>query len=206
MPVNAGCCLKNWTNCCGSAGRGRAGVPVRILFCPIHLWTFRSLAHRGPARNHRADEYRELLAIHARVRDLTGFTRPQTIRATSRLPQACAYLRSVTIEGDPLSLRSEASRRLTALFVVPMRVATSSCVKPDCLRASSSAPSVAYSSSRGQRRPDRAVRHHPHVGFPGTPPPRGLKGVGSGSRQIADARRFMPPGDAHAERQMRELP
>ena len=56
------------------------------------------------------------------------------MRTTSRLPQACAYLRRVENDGEPLSLRSDASSRLTALLVVPMRTANCSCVSPDFLR------------------------------------------------------------------------
>ena len=43
---------------------------------------------------------------------------------TKRLPQACAYLRSVANEREWFSRRIEASRPDTALLVVPMRAAT----------------------------------------------------------------------------------
>ena len=71
----------------------------------------------------------------------------QTILMISRLPQAWAYLRRVAKEGECLSFRIEACSGDTALLVVPMRAATSSCVRPACLRASSTALSAGYYSS-----------------------------------------------------------
>ena len=71
----------------------------------------------------------------------------QTIVTTSRLPHAWAYLRKVAKDGECVGLRREASRRETALLVVPMRAATSSWVRPASLRACSSVASAAYSSS-----------------------------------------------------------
>ena len=63
---------------------------------------------------------------------------PYTNCNSTRLPQAFAYLRIVSNVGEWRGSRSELSRRETALLEVPIRMAISSWVRLDCLRASSS--------------------------------------------------------------------
>src|SRR5205814_10171574 len=67
-------------------------------------------------------------------------------RISRRHPTACAYLRSVAIEGECRWLPPPASSRATAGVFVPIRAATSACVSPACRRAFSSSSSRANSS------------------------------------------------------------
>ena len=62
------------------------------------------------------------------------------MRTTARAPTALAKRWTVRIDGVPLPL----SMRATTLWVVPMRAATSPCVRPACVRA-------AISSGKKQR-------------------------------------------------------
>src|SRR5205823_7253358 len=68
-------------------------------------------------------------------------------RISRRHPAACAYLRSVAIEGECRWLPPPASSRATAGVFVPIRAATSACVSPACRRALSSSSSRANSSA-----------------------------------------------------------
>ncbi len=54
-----------------------------------------------------------------------------SIRTTARAPTALAKRCTVRMDGVPLPL----SMRATTLWVVPMRAATSPCVRPACVRA-----------------------------------------------------------------------
>jgi hypothetical protein len=66
------------------------------------------------------------------------------MRTTARAPTALAKRWTVRIDGLPLPL----SMRATTLWVVPMRAATSPCVKPACVRAAISSRKYAAAALR----------------------------------------------------------
>jgi hypothetical protein len=81
------------------------------------------------------------------------------MRAKARAPTALAKRWTVRMDGVPLLL----SMRATTLWVVPMRAATSPCVRPACVRAAissrASSNSVASPASKTYRGSILKMRH-----------------------------------------------